>query len=273
MHPASRKGEKSRSSEIRCGSQSEEVNTLVEMIFNPKTREAHWQFLFIYNSFLMSRFQMNCFHGSPCRRPHSDSCLHKRNQFVAPAYWQMTFENMTSHGHVSVCILWDKTTMDPIPPPPLGGMQLISRCSHCESCCWVPRADRIWKPESRNHSKVHFSSLFSERAPHQRSHVSLLIYLLPTCLLWCLCALRHQPAPPNLRQASNNCSCFISWASATWDQVSTLHFSPCGTSESELRRAHTSPALNKNSHSNHANKKSNLLFYSEGVIRDKIIKY
>lgn len=45
-------GEKSGSFEIWCNFQSEEVNTLAEMIFNPKTREAHWQFLLIYNSFL-----------------------------------------------------------------------------------------------------------------------------------------------------------------------------------------------------------------------------
>lgn len=49
MYIASRKGEKSGSFETWCSFQSEEVNTLVEMIFNPETREAHQQFLLIYN--------------------------------------------------------------------------------------------------------------------------------------------------------------------------------------------------------------------------------
>lgn len=205
------------------------------MIFNPKTREAYWQFLLIYKSFLLSRFQMNCFHGSPCRRPHSHSCLHQRTQFVAAAYWQMTFENMTSHGHVSVCILWDKTSMDPISPPPLGGMQLISQCSDCESCCWLPVLTEFENLNQETTQKYISSSLFSERALHQHTHVSLLIYLPPTCLLQGLCALRHQPAPPNPREAPKNRGCLISWALATWDQVPTWHFSPWDPSGKELR--------------------------------------
>lgn len=156
---------------------------------------------------------MNCFQFSPCRRPPSNSCLPERTQSVAPAYWQMTFENMTSQGHVSVCILQDKPSMDPISPPPPGGTQLISQRSDCESCCWVPALMEFENLNQETTPKCIFTSLFSGRALHQRSHVSLLIYLPPTCLLQCLCALGHQPAPPNPGEASNNHS---------WDQVSTF---------------------------------------------------
>lgn len=128
------------------------------MIFNPERREAHQQFLLIYNSFLISRFQMNCFHGSPCRRPHSAflrgfSLWHQPIDKWLLKTWQVTV--------TSLCILQEKTSMDPISPPPPGGTQLIPQCPDCKACCW----DRIWKPESRNHSKVHFHLIVQWKSP------------------------------------------------------------------------------------------------------------
>lgn len=271
MHPAGRKGENSRSFEIWCSFQSEEVNAWAEITFNPKTRGAHWNYFFIYNAFLMSKFQMNCLHGSPCRRPHWNSCFCKRSQFVAAAYWQMTFENMTSHGRVCVCILQDKTSLDPISPPPSGECSsfhnALTESLVAESPCWQNLKSWIKKP---------LKSTFSAHCSVKEPCISI-----PTFPFWSI-YLQHalckasepsdtnqhhqttggikQPRLPHLLSLGHLGS-----------EVSVLVTPLKGSSETP--RAQTSPALNKNTHSNRTNKKSNLLFSSEGVIRDKMIKY
>lgn len=81
-----------------------------------------------------------------------------------------------------------------------------------------PRADRIWNPESRNHSKVHFLLIVQWKSPASafpRFLSDLFISNMP-------CAQPLSPQTPTsttkLLEASNNHGCLISWALATWDQ-------------------------------------------------------